>query len=178
MLSKPSQGLTLLNKRLWSSEIKSLFSTPCRAASRAKLHSVFVESKQQVLLCGISPANIWQTQGEWTRCFFKHVVLELLAIVKTLGARKKIMNITVPKQEKQISLPPTPCQLQPWHFLFPNYITAKECVFLCLMTSDLEKYAIQHNLAHREQRSLTVSKECRISVLVIALLLLNAHHTA
>lgn len=76
------------------------------------------------------------------------------------------MNVTVSKQEKQISLPPAPYQLQPWSFFFPKYITAKECVFLCLVTSDLEKYAIQHHLAHREQRSLTVSKECRISALV------------
>lgn len=35
------------------------------------------------------------------------MVLELLASVKTLGVRKKITNITVPEQEKQISPSPS-----------------------------------------------------------------------
>lgn len=75
------------------------------------------------------------------------------------------MNITVPKQEKQIS-PPHPASYSPGTF-FPKYIMSKECAFLCLLTSHLEKYAIQHYLVHKEQSSLTVSKECRISALVI-----------
>lgn len=163
---------------MWSLEIKNLFSTPCRATSRAKLHSVFVESKQQVLLCAISPANIWQTQGEWTQCFFKHAVLELLAIVKTLGARKKIMNITVPKQEKQISLPPTPCQLQPWYFFFFSKIYHGKGMCLSL-PDDLWFGEVCSSASFSTQR--TKEFNCFKGMQNFSSyyrVLLNAHHTA
>lgn len=46
--------------------------------------------------------------GEGTQCFFGHVALELFAIMNTSGVSKNITNITVPKQEKQISPRPPP----------------------------------------------------------------------
>lgn len=43
-------------------------------------------------------------------------------------------------------------------------------LFFCLLTSHLEKYAVQHHLAHKKEKSSTVSKECTISALVVGFL--------